>query len=827
MSAVSEKVSLELGVAPLNFIYACSVCCASFADVYEGHKETVRGLSDGINLKERLVTRLYLANCCHVFCSSHLEGGGPPFHAAGQRPKAPCPVCIKVTGASEPRDLFSIRGFNKDEHDPQIPPAWFTAPPIRLDGSGKEMEALRFQYIALVRYCQNTHATRKPLQQACTEMEKKLASMQDLASKERAKVFGLQQDNERLRLQKDQFEAMKAEVRRLQGLDEEVAHLRDVNPKDLDTFLVNKSAIRHYLKLVPMLVDQNGRMQERLRQLGFAMALEPIPNFKGIDPHAFDSDVPLPEDIGLSGAKLRTTTSSHTAGRSAHTIGRLGTASSGSFIQRPMKRQRLDSPLPNNMQVDVPSSRDAMPPPPKSISKMQSMRKMLPSFRKKSSMDRSNQITDNAFEDNGDVQMYDSGYWRDIEIDRRPGRDDFCGEKPYMSGALPVEQSSQVSNLRLSQPRPSMGLQGSQSEFTFRTSSPVKLDKQSTDHRPVHLPTERSYIRLMDGLSSDNGVELGLKDPRRQSNTTYRGNNEIRQVPHAYLNEDNLQGVDYDKRWNFGHPFMHQSPVGSSTFVDVRNYPLSHHQTNGFSNRAHNISDTGPATPAPRWQQHRGRQIESVVSPYFRNSHNQLQIYSSPSRAEPQDSSNHSGGYQSQRSRMNRPKAGWVEPRSLNALSFFDSPVDSRNEPIEVDHRRRLVELASTLSSQQYSRRHLDSRGFITRPETGRLLYTNDGAYSSPHNRTSYDRKAPIYPQAAIDVPSVHRLSHSRIGQVPSTMPSIITSRSSARAQPQWDNLQRAGVRSSRNAFGSASGSSHAVPSKDVFPSPGRRSVRR
>jgi hypothetical protein len=67
----------------------------------------------------------------------------PPFHPAEQRPKAPCPVCIKEKGDSEPRDLYSVRGFTKDEYDPQIPPTWFTAPPIRMDGSGKEMEALR------------------------------------------------------------------------------------------------------------------------------------------------------------------------------------------------------------------------------------------------------------------------------------------------------------------------------------------------------------------------------------------------------------------------------------------------------------------------------------------------------------------------------------------------------------------------------------------------------------------------------------------------------------------------------------------------------------
>jgi hypothetical protein len=81
--------------------------------------------------------------------------------------------------------------------------------------------------------------------------------MQDLASGEHAKVLSLQQENERLRAQKDQFEAMKTEVQRLQGIEQEVEHFRrsmDVNPRDLETFITNKTAIRHYLKLVPMLL---------------------------------------------------------------------------------------------------------------------------------------------------------------------------------------------------------------------------------------------------------------------------------------------------------------------------------------------------------------------------------------------------------------------------------------------------------------------------------------------------------------------------------------------------------------------------------------------
>lgn len=80
MSSGSVTVPPGEGVAPLNFIYACSVCCYALTDVYEGHRETVLGLSDGINPKDRLVTHLWLASCCHVFCSSHLEAGGKFAH---------------------------------------------------------------------------------------------------------------------------------------------------------------------------------------------------------------------------------------------------------------------------------------------------------------------------------------------------------------------------------------------------------------------------------------------------------------------------------------------------------------------------------------------------------------------------------------------------------------------------------------------------------------------------------------------------------------------------------------------------------------------------
>jgi hypothetical protein len=569
-------------------------------------------------------------------------------------------------------------------------------------------------------------------------------------------------------------------------------------------------------------------MQKRLGQLGFAMALDPIPNFKGIDPHAFDSDEAPAGHVGQSGAKMRTTASRHTAGRSAHTTGRLGTASSGSFVPRPMKRQRLDSPLPINTQMHHPSRRDDMPPPPKPMSRMQSVRKMFPSFRKKFSSDRSKSAADETFEDNADVQMYDERHWQDVEVEERDtARDCSRSDAPYMSGALPIERFSQASTPRGSQLLSGVGFQDNRSEFTFRASSPVKMDKQSSDHRPVHLPTEPSYIRLMDGLSHDNGVELGLKDPREQPSADYLAHGRNRQVPPIYRIEDTAEASDDQRRWDLGHAFMHESPYGSSASVNAHQYPSSYHQTNGYANRAYNVPALDPATPAPRRQQHPGRQIESVVSPYFRNGRNQAQVHSSTTRAELQDSSDHSGDYQSRRSKTNHPQTGWVEPRSLNGLSFFDSPVDSRNEPIEMDQRRRLVEHAPRPRPHQHQRRHLNSRGFIIRPEEEHSPYTNDSTYCSSRNRELYNRTAPTLPRTAVNVSPAHCPTYSRIGQVPSVMPSIIPSRLPAREQPQGENLQRVGVRSSRNAFGGIGGSNHGASSRHVYPSAGWRNVRR
>jgi hypothetical protein len=111
MASGSVTVPPGEAAAPLNFIYACSVCCYTLADVYEDQNETVRGLSDGINPKDRIVTHLYLASCCHVFCGSHLDGGGE------SQPNAP--VFGKLTPDST---SISPRGTATESAMSNVPP---------------------------------------------------------------------------------------------------------------------------------------------------------------------------------------------------------------------------------------------------------------------------------------------------------------------------------------------------------------------------------------------------------------------------------------------------------------------------------------------------------------------------------------------------------------------------------------------------------------------------------------------------------------------------------------------------------------------------------
>ncbi|KAF1358783.1 hypothetical protein EJ07DRAFT_166647 [Lizonia empirigonia] len=611
-----------LADSPLNFIYACSVCCTTFADAYEGHNETVHGLSDGINPKGRLVSKLYLGNCCHVFCGEHLEGGGPPFHPAGQKPKAPCPVCVKEHGDSTARELYSIRGFRKDEYDPAIPPIWFKAPPIDLGGNTKETEALRFQYLALVRYCQTSYRTRKPLSKALADTKEELATMQHRLTDEHSKVETLQRENEKLRAsaqQMEDMETLRTKVERLQHLEQEVGQFNadlaafrrlKADVRDLDVFRQNKTAILQHLKLVPKLVEQNEKMKNRLASLGFAMALEPIPNHSQLTSDDLDEIGNIAGASSEDGRRFQKSSSTHTAGRSAHTSGHGAVAHPFASSDRPMKRQRIDSPLPRDMDIEPP--------------------RLIPSLRKKFSSGRT--IPKGYRNHNGDVQMYDKGHWRNaegscIDDDMTSPSHDMRSETPYMTGALPVESALHESHGFISaEPHTNA------SDFTFRASSPVKMSGGKGDHQPVQLPTGPSYLHLMDGLSRDNGFDLGLKDPRQAAQGQYQTNNTVRPPVITPQSQRQTLGSHSQQRWGLGHAFLHQSPNGPPKLVDQQPSPLFGN-SNGHFNRAQYEPSLAVSTPAANQLQQPVHQIENVFKSFRRLSVTKVPNFTSdPSR---------------------------------------------------------------------------------------------------------------------------------------------------------------------------------------------------
>jgi hypothetical protein len=86
-----------------------------------------------------------------------------PFHRQGEHPRAPCPQC-QEKGDDELKDLFGLRGLGEGEYDINLPPEWRQCPPIKLDASIPGMEAVRFQYMSLIRYAQKTSVRWKRAQ---------------------------------------------------------------------------------------------------------------------------------------------------------------------------------------------------------------------------------------------------------------------------------------------------------------------------------------------------------------------------------------------------------------------------------------------------------------------------------------------------------------------------------------------------------------------------------------------------------------------------------------------------------------------------------------
>ncbi|KAH7125659.1 hypothetical protein B0J11DRAFT_435119 [Dendryphion nanum] len=724
-------------VTPLDIIFSCGVCNATFSEVYNGQCDSVQGLSDGINPKDRIVTRLWLTSCCHVTCSKHLPDGAPPFHSAKSRPRAPCPVCSKEFNDNEPRDLYSLRGLKKGEFDAAIPECWFVTPPIQLDAKGKENEALRFQYLALIRYSKQVHGENLQAKRELDELKCDNRKLQDLAKEERAKVVQLQQD-----------------VHQLRGVESEWKKFKSRRP-----------AIEHYLKVIPKLVEQNEQMRQRLANLGFQMPFEPL-SCNGQKYHDDDFRAPPTPDQLNAFFNETNSASSQTAGR-PHSYSR---PEDGSLFESPharsLKRRRVESSVleRNNhtqtrQQKRPVNSRDLMPPPSKPLSRMRSIKKLWPTLRRKAH-DRSSprqRCTDSV---ELDVEMFD-------EAEKSNSHQ---SETHYMTGGLPEGQS--LSDISPQQDSPhSITPNEIQSGFLFRP----KFQPDLPSHKL--LPSESSYMHIMDGLSHGNGLELGLRDPRKQSSSRHQSNQD--NVSRGMPRNDDHNAPTISSRWNLDHAFIHQSLRGVTSI-----------SRNPTESSMPNIVDACYLQPVEK---------NNVVSPFFSRQSRGLQMLSSGKGvgAERQHSSRHLEASHYQKTPPTRTQPDWREPRSLNGLSFINPLSDFKN-------RSPVHDTAQLRRRTSYKPSHeMDARGLFKRADIERSPFLNDSAYGSD-DMPSQPR--PVYQQVS-PVRKVPRLS--------SAMPASSSLRYNLKSsKTSWQSLSQAGIRTSQS-------------SRDLFSSAGRRVVRR
>ncbi|KAI9874534.1 MAG: hypothetical protein M1830_009644 [Pleopsidium flavum] len=230
------------GLSPLEVIFSCGVCQDTLKTIYS-EPDNNSGLRNTADSTKGTVVKLWLTECAHLTCGKHLEGGGLPFHPDDQPPRAPCPICSGEKGDTTQKALFAVHGVEAGEFDPHIPASYFQLPPVKLDASDPGMDAMRFQYLALIRYGSRI--------------------LDKLKNAERDK-----DDLQRIRAVESQA------AKRLEGqkglLGVRVAKLEQ-QAKEYDTWKEREPQVLHYLSVISPLIRENVDMKEQLRSLGYAV----------------------------------------------------------------------------------------------------------------------------------------------------------------------------------------------------------------------------------------------------------------------------------------------------------------------------------------------------------------------------------------------------------------------------------------------------------------------------------------------------------------------------------------------------------------------------
>ncbi|KAI9801363.1 MAG: hypothetical protein M1825_003342 [Sarcosagium campestre] len=156
------------GLSAIDTILTCNICLSSIKDLPE---------RDGLDLLgngSRHGAKLYLTECGHLVCSSHLSDGGVPFHRASESSRALCPICVEEKDNTDPVVLFPISGAEEGLHHPLIPTSYFVVPQDALDSD----RALRWQYLTLLRNGKSMHRRMTQLEDEVEELLEKVQRLE-------------------------------------------------------------------------------------------------------------------------------------------------------------------------------------------------------------------------------------------------------------------------------------------------------------------------------------------------------------------------------------------------------------------------------------------------------------------------------------------------------------------------------------------------------------------------------------------------------------------------------------------------------------------------
>ncbi|KAI4842615.1 hypothetical protein E4T44_07207 [Aureobasidium sp. EXF-8845] len=218
---------------PLDLIFSCNICHESIRDISSPVQETreLEGAS-------KPAAKLWMTECAHLICAKHLEGGAPPFHPAGQAPRAVCPVCVNRQNNHALKQMYAISGFTKGQYDSEVPHHFFQCPPVALDTKDAGMDALRFQFLGLVTFGIAVATKFRNLQTAHSH---------------------LKDQTDKLRLEKTEAET------EIQALTDRITLAEEKERK----YKAKEPEIKHYLEKFALAKKELDLRNEELRRLGY------------------------------------------------------------------------------------------------------------------------------------------------------------------------------------------------------------------------------------------------------------------------------------------------------------------------------------------------------------------------------------------------------------------------------------------------------------------------------------------------------------------------------------------------------------------------------